>query len=274
MTFGSVQERLSAEVARPDGEIDLARGALLVAAAEYPELDVDAEMAALDSLAAAASRRLGGEKDALAQVNGLSQYLFDEVGLRGNREDYSDPRNSYLNEVLDRRLGIPITLSLVYVEVGRRLGMPLAGIGMPGHFVVRHRDITDLAIDAFSGGLLLSDEECAQRVTEATQGAVPWHPRYLEPVTKREFLARILRNLKGAYLRLRDQRRALRTMDLLLTVEPGAIQERRDRGMLRYQLGKTDDALEDLEGYLAAEPYAPDADKIKGLVQELRRKAP
>ena len=114
-------------------QIELAQLALLIAATEYPDLDVTEELRTLDSLAAGASRRLGQEQDPLALANSLSEYLFDEVGFCGNREDYYDPRNSFLNEVLSRRLGVPITLSLVYIEVGKRLGIPVVGVGMPGH---------------------------------------------------------------------------------------------------------------------------------------------
>ena len=201
-------------------EIDLAQMALLIAAAEYPDLDVKEELRALDSLAAAASRSLGQEEDPLARANALSEYLFDEVGFRGNREDYYDPRNSFLNEVLSRRLGIPITLSLVYIEVGKRLGVPLVGVGMPGHFMVRiSSGQEDLVIDPFHRGILLSEKECAQRLQEVAGAAVPWDRSYLAPVSNRELIERVLLNLRGIYMRRHDQPRAVRATEWLLTLQ-------------------------------------------------------
>lgn len=188
----------------PDADIDLARAAFLIAATHYPDLDVDGQLRLLDSLAAAGRSLLGEETDPLFACNVLSQYLFDEVGFRGNSDDYYDPKNSYLNEVLARRLGIPITLSLLYIEVGRRLGIPLVGVGMPGHFLVRHRDVQDLFIDPFLGGILLSEDECAQRVEEVTGGAIQLRREHLAPVTHRAFLARMLRNLQGIYRQQKD----------------------------------------------------------------------
>ena len=201
-------------------EIDLAQMALLIAAAEYPDLDVKEELRALDSLAAGACRSIGQERDPLARANALSEYLFDEVGFRGNREDYYDPRNSFLNEVLSRRLGIPITLSLVYLEVGNRLGVPLVGVGMPGHFMVRiSSGHEDLVIDPFHRGILLSEKECAQRLQEVAGAAVPWDRSYLAPVSNRELIERILLNLRGIYLRRHDQPRALRATEWLLALQ-------------------------------------------------------
>ena len=147
----------------PDDQVDLARAALLIASVEYPELDIEHQLGLLDSLAAAANRRIDAGADPLVAINQLSEYLFDEVGFRGNQEDYYDPRNSFLNEVVLRRIGIPITLSLVCIEVARRLNIPLIAIGMPGHLLVRHRDVPDWFIDPFHGGILLSQEECQQR---------------------------------------------------------------------------------------------------------------
>ena len=153
-----------------DDEIDLAAAAFLIAATEYPQLDIAHELGVLDSLSAGAAKRFSEEPEPLYCLNTLSEYLFDEVGFRGNPDDYYDPRNSFLNEVLSRRLGIPITLSLVCIEVGKRLDIPLLGVGMPGHFLLRHRDDESLFIDPFHGGILLSEEECAQRMKQATPG--------------------------------------------------------------------------------------------------------
>jgi regulator of sirC expression with transglutaminase-like and TPR domain len=254
----------------PDDQIDLARAALLIAATEYPELDIERQLGLIDSLATAASRRFGEARDPLFCINTLNEYLFDEVGFRGNQENYHDPRNSFLNEVLSRRLGIPITLSLICIEVGKRLDIPLIGIGMPGHFLIRHRDAEDLFIDPFYGGILLSAEECAQRLWEITRNSLHWNPRYLSPVSNREFIARMLRNLKGIYLEQPDYYRALAMIDLLVTLQPEVAYERRDRGLVHYQLGQYQEAFVDLRSYLESTRPGPDTATVERLVSHIK----
>ena len=265
--------RQLAAIARyPEDEIDLDRAALVLAATEYPELDVAHELTILDSLAAGAARMVGDRRDPLFCLNTLSEHLFDELGFRGNQEDYYDPRNSFLNEVIMRRLGIPITLSLVYIETGKRLGVPLSGVGMPGHFMVRHRGVDDLFVDPFHGGILLTEQECADRVREVTQAEVAWHRGYLAPIGNREFIARMVRNLKGAYLRRNDHARALRMIDWLLTAQPHAAQELRDRGLVRYEMGEYPKALEDLRSYLASAPPIGDEQMVREIIARIEDK--
>jgi len=266
----SIRNEFAALAQGSDDAIDLARGALLVAAPEYPQLDIDHELGLLDSLAAGASKRLTGERDPLFCINTLSEYLFDDLGFRGNADGYYDPRNSFLNEVLLRRLGIPITLSLVFLEVGKRLGIPLEGVGMPGHFLLRHREEEELFIDPFHRGVLLSQEECAQRFKEVTGATVAWDSQLLTAVSNREYLGRILRNLKGIYWQNRDHQRALGVNDQLVALFPEAPQERRDRGLAHYQLNHYARALEDLEFFLESTPSSLDAEEIQGLVSRLR----
>jgi regulator of sirC expression with transglutaminase-like and TPR domain len=267
-------EEFKHTAALPDEEIDLGRVALLIAALEYPDLDLEHQTGILDALAAAASLRLGQDREPLSCVNTLSDYLFDEVGFRGNREDYYDPRNSYLNQVLERRLGIPITLSLLCIEVGKRLEIPLIAIGMPGHLLVRHRDEPDLFIDPFYSGILLSEEECVQRLREIAGANLPWDSRYLTPISRREFIARMLRNLKGIYLQWEDYQRALPIMDRLVAIQPEAMHERRDRGMVQYQLGQYREALEDLQWYLASGATDQDSRQVEHLVAQIQRLLP
>jgi regulator of sirC expression with transglutaminase-like and TPR domain len=254
----------------PDQEVDLAKAALLIAATEYPKLDIDHELGVLDSLSAGASQRLGEERSPLFCMNTLSVYLFDEVGFRGNSDDYYDPRNSFLNDVLRRRVGIPITLSLIFVEVGKRLGVPLVGVGMPGHFLLKHRDEEHLFIDSFHRGVLLSEEECSQRLLEVTQASMPWDARLLRPVSNRDFISRMLRNLKGIYLHQEDHTRALKMIDRLIALQPQASLERRDRGLVHYQLGQYAQALDDLQIYLDSAASNVDTEAINGLVKRLR----
>ena len=242
---------------------------MLFRSSEYPELDVVGQMEVLDSLAAGAAKGMGDDGDPLSSVNNLSAYLFDEVGFHGNEAEYYDPRNSYLNEVLARRMGIPITLSVVCIEVGKRLGIPLEGVGMPGHFLLRHRDEPGIYIDPFHRGILLSEDECAQLLRDATRTAVPWDKSYLTTVSNRELIARILRNLKGIYLNQHDHQRALGIAGLAVSLQPNIIGERRDRGLIHYQLGNHQAALEDLRIYLAASPPGVDTSDVRRLVDRI-----
>ena len=249
-----------------DGGIDLGHAALMIAATEYPQLDIDRELASLDSLSAAAAYRIGGERDPLYCMNALSEYLFDEVGFNGNSEDYYDPRNSYLNEVLNRRLGIPIMLSLVCIEVGKRLDVPLVGVGMPGHFLVRHRDEEAVFVDPFHRGIMLSEEECAQRLREITQDGFAWDRRYLTPVTNRDYVARILRNLKVIYLQRNDFQRALVMIDRLVALYPEEPLERRDRGLARYRTANYLGARDDLQFHLDNGPAGAETEELQRLI--------
>ena len=258
-----------AEAESDDASVDLARAALLFALVEYPDLDIDHELSLLDSLAAGAALRLGDNRETIFAINTLSEYLFDEVGLQGNTDEYSDPRNSYLNQVLKRQLGIPITLSLVYLEVGKRLGIPLVGIGMPGHFLLRHRDETELFVDPFNRGILLSEEECAQRLTEITQSRMDWDPNYLAPISNREYVARMLRNLKAIYLQQRNFSQALSIMDRLVQIQPDASAELRDRGLVKHRLGMKPEAAKDIAKYLETAPLDHDSEELRRLLLQI-----
>ncbi len=204
---------------RAQDDLPLDRGALLIAAAFDPEVDVDRETGLLDSLAQGASRRVSAELDPLTAINELNAYLFDHVGFAGNEADYYDPKNSMLHEVLRRRLGIPITLSVVYIEVGRRLGLPLRGVGMPGHFLVRHDEEPSAHIDPYYRGTLLSEAECVERLRRIS-GAVRWDRSFLDPVTDRSVLARMLRNLSAIWVGRNDTPRAILSLGLLMAVQP------------------------------------------------------
>ena len=266
MNKQAILDRFQMVTARQDDEIDLATAALLIAAVEYPDLDIDQQLAILDSLAEGAAYRIGQDRDPFHCVNNLSEYLFDEVGFQGNHGEYYDPRNSYLNEVLQRRTGLPITLCLVCLEVGKRLDIPLVGVGLPGHFVLSHRSQTDLIIDPFRRGILLSEEECAQILKNVLGANVDWDPRYLMPASNREFIARILRNLKGIYLNRRDHEEALDVVDITLALRPDDLNERRDRGLIYYRLGHYQMALDDLRHFLTSAPAGTDTSNVEKLV--------
>ena len=271
MDRAEILARFAELVDKPDADIDLARAALHIAMLEYPRMDVDDELSALRRLARGASERMPEGGDPLYRVNTLSEYLFDEVGFRGDEENYYDPRNSHLNQVLERRLGIPITLSLVYMEVGRLLGAPLLGIGMPGRFLVRHAEIEDLYVDPFHAGILLSGDECRGIVEDYMPEGFEWHPALLAPASNRQILARMVRNLKAIYMEGDDYVRALEVSELALALEPDSIYNRRDRGIAHYQLGHSAEALDDLSRYLdAAPPMDSSTEGIHALAAELR----
>jgi regulator of sirC expression with transglutaminase-like and TPR domain len=230
----------------------LAPAALAIAQLEYPRLDPTPWLAELDDFGREASRRVAGLANVRDRIGEVSAFVFGTLGFTGNREQYLDPRNSYLNEVIGRRLGIPITLSIVYIEVGRRAGLPLSGIGFPGHFLVGCEPAGQerLIIDAFGGGTMLSEPECRTLLREHAGDQVPWHPSYLDRTDRRAIVLRMLGNLKRAYVGLRSFVHARRASDLLLAVDPTSITELRDRGLLSYHLQDFSSALHDLEGYL------------------------
>jgi regulator of sirC expression with transglutaminase-like and TPR domain len=256
-----------------DEDIDLARGALTIARTEYPDLDIESYIARIDELASMAEGRIHDVGDAAQTIAALNRTLFEEAGLRGNREDYYDPRNSFLNDVLDRGLGIPITLALIYMEVGRRLGFPLFGVGMPGHFLLKHYDIDgrETLFDCFNGGDILSPKDCQRRLDEIYSGQMTLRPEFLFAVSRRQILTRILNNLKTVHLGTRNFRKALALVDLLLVIYPRSPEDVKQRAMLRYSLGQTAGAVEDLEQYLKMSPDASDADEIRQAALSIRR---
>ena len=263
---------LSAQVSRPDGRIDLARAALAIARWEYPRLDADAYLERLDGLA----RSVDGVRrspDALGRLHRLREYLFVEQGFTGNRDDYYDPRNSFLNDVLDRRQGIPITLSLVLMEVGKRLGLAIEGIGLPGHFIAGARlDDSQILLDPFNGGALVTPEECEELVGSVVGRPVTLRPEHYSPVSGRQLLTRMLANLKGAYWRRQEWDRVVGAIDRLLVLDPKAAGEWRDRGVAWSNLGEVRRGLGDWERYLTECPDAEDHETVKGHLRRARQK--
>jgi regulator of sirC expression with transglutaminase-like and TPR domain len=268
---GAPRRRFAEAVDRADDRVELARAALLVAQEEYPQLPVEPYLARLDQLAEMARDRLADESAPLVVLQELLHTLFNRAGLRGNREAYYDPRNSFLNDVLDRGLGIPLTLGIVTLEVGWRLGLPLAGVNFPGHFLVRFEgEELRLLIDPFDGGRTRFEDEAQSLLDRAYGGMVRVRPEFLRTAGRRDMLVRLLTNLKGIYLNVRDSARALAVVERILVIHPTAQSEIRDRGTLLARLGRTEEALEQLEWYLGAAPEASDAERIQALVDELR----
>ena len=271
---GSAAERLRAALARPDAQIDLAEAALLAVLAEHPGLDVAEYRARLATMGAALRERLRADIAPADAIVALNRYLFDELGFRGSERDYYDPRNSCLNEVLDRRIGIPITLSIVYITVGRALGLKLDGVSFPGHVLVRAplREGT-VVLDPYGRGISLGMAELQQRLRALHGGVAPPESvvaAYLKPATPQDILVRLLRNLKTIYLQRRDWANLLSATDRILIVDRDLAVEHRDRGTAYLQLECFRAALADFEHYLACEPQADDADEIRRRVIELR----
>ncbi|HTP63658.1 MAG TPA: tetratricopeptide repeat protein [Burkholderiales bacterium] len=268
-------------LSRDDKDIDLARACLQVAEDAYPGLDVDGYVEEIERFAGRLRARLAPPVSAEDRVIALNEFLFYDLGFRGNAGNYYDPRNSYLNEVLDRRTGIPITLSVLYLEIGKRIGLPLEGVSFPGHFLVRlpMRGGT-LVLDPFAGGLPQSEDELRERlkrviprVAGAGTGGVPVTDlpldQFLEPASKRQILARLLRNLKGVYREKDNPERLLEVLNRMIIVAPETAAERRDRGYVYERLECWRPALQDLADYLEREPDAADLHEVRARMMEL-----
>jgi regulator of sirC expression with transglutaminase-like and TPR domain len=251
----------------PAAPLDLAELALALARDEHPELDVDAYLSELNGMAHEACAYLRGSLE--ARVHGLCRYLFHEMGFHGNAQDYYDPRNSYFNEVLDRRTGIPITLSAVAMAIGARAGLQVAGVGLPGHFVVKafagHQEIL---FDPYHGGRRLTPEECEQLVFQATGLTFQATTAALQPVPLGMILERMLNNLKAVYLRANDFSRAVRVIERLRQLDPHDPLQRRDLGVGLLQGGSPGRAIDHLAAYLTTQPS--DAEVVRRLLEQAR----
>jgi len=249
--------------------------ALLIARIEYPTLDVRPYLNQLDLLGREAALRLTSTPES-QRVQTLNRLLFEELNFTGNSDNYGDPRNSFLNEVLERRTGIPITLAVVYMEVARRAGLPVEGVNFPGHFLVRCQG---LIIDAFHGGAILSEDACRVLLRRHEGDDATLEPHLAGHASKRQILARMLVNLKGAYVKMNSFPQAREVAGMLLSIDPTATHELRDRGLLAYHLNDFSSALRDLQTYLALSPAKPaddeareDHERIVEHVKTLRRR--
>ena len=271
-------EQFAHLLACDDDRIDLTRACLLIAEDAYPDLDVESYVREVERLAHRLRGRLSRTAGAEEKVVALNEYLFGDLGYSGNAGDYYDPRNSYLNEVMDRRTGIPITLSVLYMELGRKIGLPLQGVSFPGHFLVRVRMRGGmLVLDPFSGGEPQAEQDLRDRLKRViprdATGGIPLRDlpldQFLEPATKRQILARLLRNLKGIYRQAEKHGRMLEVLNRALVVSPHSTSDLRDRGVVYQQLECYRAALKDLREYAAREPDASDIDDVRAKVIEL-----
>jgi len=269
----AARQRLAALLGDP-GPLPLLEATLQVAAEEHEAMDVLEQIARVETIGAEAARRLADLSNPFAQIDALRLLLFDELAYRGNVDQYDDPRNSYLDDVLERKLGIPLTLSILVLEVARRAGLAAEGVGLPGHFVVRIvADDRRLLVDPFHGGQLITVEDCKDLVVRTTGRASLFRKDSLDAATPRAMLTRLLLNLKRIHLAQGDYIRALAVVERLLVVSPGDAKEIRDRGLLLAHLGQAGAAVQDLESYLALSPGAPDIDSVRGRLAWIRRRA-
>ncbi len=248
--------------------INLAEAALYVAQEEYPQLEVAGYLKRLDQMAEQV--QLPSDRYPLKIIQAINRLLYEELEFRGNSQDYYDPRNSFLNQVLDRRTGIPITLSLVYLEIAQRLDFPMVGVGFPGHFLIRP-DLEEIGIyvDCFEQGEILFEQDCQVRLQRLYGAEVKLEPGFFNPVNPRQFLVRMLTNLKQIYLNQGEIAKCLAVVERILLVTPDAPTELRDRGVLCYHLGRWGEARQDLNRYLLTDPDPQDQAMIQQLLKKM-----
>jgi regulator of sirC expression with transglutaminase-like and TPR domain len=259
-------------VRSPEPMLDLARAALLVAAESDPQVDVDATLSQFDRWAEELRARIQPDWNNLQKLARLRTFVFDDLGFRGDRNDYFSPSNSLLHEVLERRRGIPLTLAIVMMELGWRVGIPFEGVGFPGHFLVRLAgEPGDLLLDPYTRGMSVHEDDCRRMLMESTGGRVEFDARLLASVGKRQMLTRLLHNLKGAYLRAGDDANALAAVERILILEPQDLDQVRDRGLLLFRMRQYNRALDSLQRYLDGAPGAADREATEQHVRTLRQ---
>ena len=271
---GELTERLTGIISGAEGEIPLTEAALLVASHRYPDLDIRHYLDVINEFGESVSARIATDSGPVEKVAALNHYLFDELGFAPNAEDYYDPRNSLLNEVMERRTGIPITLSLIYMAVGSRLGLTLKGVCYPGHFLVKCRLPEGMIVlDPFFRGQSLAITDLQRMLRETRGGEVSRAivAGLLVAASKRQILLRMLRNLKGIYLHNRELDNALKIMNWIVAADPRQAVEVRDRGVVYQELECFRAAASDFERYLELAPACTDGESIRQRLLQLRR---
>ncbi len=266
----NLDETLDLLARTPEAPLDVGEIALWLAKDEYPDLDVDAHLGELAAMAHEAGRYIRGDLE--VRVAGLCRYLFHDMGFHGNVKEYYDPRNSYLNQVMERRTGIPITLSALVMAVGRRAGLRIEGIGLPGHFIIKAvADSQQVLVDPFHGGRRLSERDCENLVRQATGVAFEVSAVALQGLPVGSMVRRMLANLKGIYLSLEDYPRGLRVMERLHQLNPQDIVLRRDMGATLVKVGEFGKAIDHLRVYLAQATEADDTEVIGTILKNAER---
>jgi regulator of sirC expression with transglutaminase-like and TPR domain len=267
-----VRRRFADLVGNQTEKIDLAKAALLVAAEEEPQLEVDHYLSVLDEMGEAG--RLRVEASCGRAVEAFNGFFFDEQGFLGNENHYYDPHNSFLSDVLDRRTGIPITLSIVYMEVGRRAGIYAEGVGLPGHFIVRAREeksVDAALVDPFYGKMI-DRKDCQARLDQVFGGEMELIDEHLRATTAKDILVRLLTNLKAIYTRAKLYRQALSAIDRILIMLPDALGEHRDRGAVLAKLGRLPEAIAATQHYVQLAAHASDLEQVKEQLHLMQRK--
>lgn len=258
---------------RQEEQIDLGRAALAIALAEYPTLDFSAYLGRISDLALEVAKRAGADADVFRSIAALNYVLFKQHGFRGNRDEYYDPKNSFLNEVIDRKRGLPITLSVLYMEVGQRIGLAVDGVGFPGHFMVKAQaDGNEIVIDPFNSGDIKTEEDLAAMLQQMYGGKLVFRGEFLAPVSKRQILTRMLTNLKAIYARENDLVKTLAALDRLLILDPASAEDTRDRGVIYSRLECYGQAKEDFGRYLQLAPDAEDAAVVREQIIDLAKR--
>jgi regulator of sirC expression with transglutaminase-like and TPR domain len=271
----AARRRFRALIRRPEPQLNLAEAALCIAWEDQGAGQPAAGLQQLDRLAEGARPAIASRSSPSEIVAALNTYLFDEQGFRGNTWRYNDPANSFLDQVLATRAGLPITLSVVYMEVGWRLELPLAGLALPGHFLTRYDGEGEaIFIDPFNRGRVWSRTECETQILTFYGSATPaLIAQVMTPPSRRAILTRILRNLKSLYAQMDDTARVLAAVERIVLLEPDDAGELRDRGLLRARLGQLHGALEDLDRYARMAPHAPDLPRIRQQARVLAARA-
>jgi regulator of sirC expression with transglutaminase-like and TPR domain len=253
------RDRLLEMMKRPEADIDLARSALLVAAESDPALDVEAEMQRLELWARELAARIDPDWNSLQRLARLRTFMYEDLGFKGDVKGFFQPENSLLHSVMARRLGIPLTLAIVFMEIGWRIGVPFEGVNFPGHFLVRLTgEPGELLLDPFDHGASVHEEDCRAMLARATGGLMAFDRSMLRPAGKHDMISRLLFNLKGACLKAGDDDGALAAVERLLLLHPDDAPERRDLGLLLYRLDRYREAEQALEEYLRLRPEARD----------------
>ncbi len=268
-------DNFAQEVSRSDESINLARASLYCAQAEYPELDVAKYLQQLDVIAEDIRAKLTSQRYPLQIIQTINNHLYNCLEFKGNSQDYYNPKNSFLNDVIDLRTGIPLTLSIIYLEIAKRIDFPMVGIGMPGHFIIRPDfDDAGIFVDAFNQGEILFKEDCEAKLQQLYQQPVKLEARFLEPVNKKQILARMLTNLKQIYLHRRKYNNVLAIITGILILFPNNYNELRDRGLLHYELNHWQAAYQDLQAYLKLANYGDEYQMIQMLLNKIENTLP
>lgn len=270
----SVAESLKRVLRDADDEIDLARAALLIARVDDEELDVDVYLRTIDRMADEIKAAVGSGADEVTRLAALKNYLFTENGFHGSRTDYYHRDNSYLNRVIDDREGIPITLSVLFMELGKRIDLNVLGVGLPGHFCVKHvqRDGREQLIDVYDGAAMLTKEQVAKKVAETTDGGA-LRDEHLHPLTKRQILQRMLRNLIALAQSAKDRAKMIGYLEILVTLAPDSAEDRGVRAMLKFETGRHDMAIQELDWFFERKPEGLDLDRIREMQDYFRKSA-